>query len=346
MILWEMASRKLPFSEASTETMAMSLIKEGRQEKIPDDCPEPYGALVKRCWSIKREERPSAAELVLALQKSMPIEVEKKSWHYNLDVKSIHLTPDQKYALIPASKVDFERVVGFYSHHPVPGYEVGAVKIIHNPTFNRSFDLRLSHLQGLHGDPEFAPKWTQENSVEWRTKVNEIFEELAKPHQDPEYPNVKLIPLWHGTRAEILDGIFRAGYASLGTTDAGFFGRGLYSAHEAEYSYRCYSEGALILNWVAIYSAYPTIDGDKLKLQCKGAYQNYDAHFVPVSPQDPKSSNEKTYYPCKIGRPHTYTELVVFDSSACVPRYLVELQPVMTKQLAPKPSQSDTDEPT
>ena len=51
----------------------------------------------------------------------------------------------------------------------------------------------------------------------------------------------------------------------LATTDPGFFGNGIYSAREAEYSYRVYSQGALILNWVACFSAYPVIHGDMQK---------------------------------------------------------------------------------
>jgi hypothetical protein len=55
-----------------------------------------------------------------------------------------------------------------------------------------------------------------------------------------------------------------ARYANLASTDAGFFGKGLYSAHEAAYAHRVYSKGALIVNWVAIGSAYPVMAGDAL----------------------------------------------------------------------------------
>ena len=93
-------------------------------------------------------------------------------------------------------------------------------------------------------------------------KPTRNFEKLAQDYTDSEYPAVKIIPLWHGTRPEILDSIFRTGYANLASTDSGFFGKGLYGAHEAEYSHRVYAKGALILNWVATFSAYPVIDGD------------------------------------------------------------------------------------
>jgi hypothetical protein len=115
-------------------------------------------------------------------------------------------------------------------------------------------------------------------------------------------------------------------YANLATTDGGFFGKGLYSAYEAEYSYRVYGKGALILNWVASYSTYPVIHGDMAKLSTKGNYANYDSHFVPVVPENPKNPYEVNYYPTKPKQAATYHEMVVFDNGQCLPRYLVTLQ--------------------
>jgi len=114
-----------------------------------------------------------------------------------------------------------------------------------------------------------------------------------------------------------------------------FFGKGIYGAHEAEYSYRVYAKegGALILNWTACFSAYPVIDGDMKKLEGKGNYSNYDAHFVPVVPRDPNDPHEEVYHPTKFDQDHQYTELVVFQSAACLPRYLVELQPELPKTI-------------
>ena len=73
------------------ETIAMGWIQEGEQEILPTDCPEPYGTLVKRCWSVKAEERPPASELVQELFKAMPKE-KQKAWYADLDVKSVSLS--------------------------------------------------------------------------------------------------------------------------------------------------------------------------------------------------------------------------------------------------------------
>ena len=87
---------------------------------------------------------------------------------------------------------------------------------------------------------------------------------------------------------------------------------------------------------MASFSPYPVIEGDMPKLTGKANYQNYDTHFIPVSPKNPTDPNEVNYFPCKPGSAHTYTEVVVFDSAACLPRYLVELKPITTKKSAPK----------
>ncbi len=284
----------------------------------------------------------------------------EKSWHFDPETKAQRVADADVYKLIEATDKDKRKALEFYQHHPVPGYEMASVRVIYNPSMNHEFALYMGRLQQRDNNPAFTPKWPtgQENfqdpvespeNIHWRTKVHQQFKDLAKPYQDSDYPAVNLLPMWHGTKTAITDSIFRAGYAALATTDSGFFGRGIYSAHEAEYSYRVYAKqgGALILNWVACFSAYPVIDGDMNKFVMRNSqglevsisnYSNYDAHFVPVVPAHPLNPNETDYYPTKHNQPHTYTELVVSQTAACLPRYLVELQPTLVKAVPPSPS--------
>jgi len=156
-----------------------------------------------------------------------------------------------------------------------------------------------------------------------------IFNEISKPYIDKAYPAVKLLPTWHGTQKNKIDSIFTIGYSSLTLWDPGFFGRGIYSAYEAEYSYRVYGkgpDGVLIFNWVACYSPLPVVHDDMDRLRGKANYENYDAHFIPVVPQDPDNPYENTYWPRKPGDNYVYNEIVVFETAACLPRYLVELK--------------------
>jgi len=265
----------------------------------------------------------------------------EKSWHMDFQTKkTVLLAPGEAYKVVEASAKDIEKVIGFYQGHPVPGYEVGAVQVVYNPNFNRNFQGKLQDLQHRHGNKAFDPSWQQENEPEWRAKTYQKLERLAAPYQDKDYPNVKIVPVWHGTSREYLDSIFKTGFANLAKVDAGFYGKGIYGAHEAVYSHQEYAlkyhgdKAILLLNWVAIYSAYPVIHGDMQKFimtdpitkkeVATGSYGNYDTHFIPVAP----------YHPCSVNQEHINTEVVTFEEAACLPRYVVELQ--KTLLISPK----------
>jgi hypothetical protein len=286
---------------------------------------------------------------------------EEKSWHFDPQTKAKRIAEDKIYALIEVTDKDKHKVIEFYQHHPVLGYDIASIEVIYNPNMNHKFALYLAELQERDSNSAFVAKWPkgQENmsdpvepqeNIDWRGEIHEQFKTIAESYRDADYPSVNLLPMWHGTKTATVDSIFRTGYANLATTDNGFFGKGIYGAHEAEYSYRVYAKkgGALILNWTACFSAYPVIDGDRGKFMMKNEkkqdvstanYSNYDAHYVPVVSRNPNNPNEDTYYPTKPNEPHHYTELVVFQSAACLPRYLVQLQPTLPKALPLNASQ-------
>jgi len=269
-----------------------------------------------------------------------------KSWHVDHEIKSQRVVDSKIYELVEAADSDKSKVIEFYQRCPVSGYEIASVRVIYNPDMNLAFALHMKKLQQRENNPAFKAKWitggenTQDpvepaENTKWRQVLHEQFKGIAEPYQDSDYPAVNLVPMWHGTKKEIADSIFRTGYANLATTDCGFFGKGIYSAYEAEYSYRVYAKegGALIVNWVACFSAYPVIDGDMPKLKEKGNYSNYDAHFIPVVPRNPDNPYEEVYYPTRPYDQQQYMELVVFASEACLPRYLVELQRTLEKPI-------------
>lgn len=273
-----------------------------------------------------------------------------KIWESSLTLaeKTAAKPTDRDYSLIPANGEDIKKMQEFYFAHAIVGYDVQSVEVVYNPFTEMLFHLHCHKLHKREGNPAFVPKWGEESPTvkikNWRQRVSD--EWIAMASREHTYPNIKLLPFWHGTDPAILGSIFETGYANLATTDSGFFGKGLYFANAAEYAYRCYSRGAgkrvgelgeggvLLLTWVASFSAYPVIHGDKSKLSGGGNYQNYDAHFIPVMPQSPDNPYEVNYYPCdSIDTLPTYYELVVFESAACLPRYLITLQKQLLKSL-------------
>ena len=64
MILWEIASRKVPYEDAADDTIAMGWIKDGEKETVPAECQKTYpsyAALISRCWE-ERSSRPTIQE--------------------------------------------------------------------------------------------------------------------------------------------------------------------------------------------------------------------------------------------------------------------------------------------
>ena len=261
-------------------------------------------------------------------QDQMEDEPMTKSWHFADDIKAGESSSViESYKLIPAKEHDTQKVLSFYSHHPMPGMDIQRIEIIYNPELQRGFFGELRFLQRRHGKAEFVPQWKQDgkaNIVAWRAQIHDKYEDMARSYTDEDFPHVKLLPMWHGTSEAAAHSICEMGYVNLATTDGGFFGGGIYSAHEAEYAYRVYSNnsGVVLLNWVASYSAYPTIRDDEAQDERK--YRRYDARFVPVVPAS-KKSDEVNYLATKPGEKHTYTEMVVFQRNQCLPRYLVRL---------------------
>ena len=353
MVLWEISTREIPFKNAPNEMVATLWIANKKKETIPSDCPPAYGEVIKETW-LDPACRPSAEEVVSRLDKTKPepvVEQPKaaiksyveKCWHFDPTTErkaAMENKPNADYLLLEATPKDFQKAVTFYQHYPVPEHEIGSVQVIYNRGFNTKFEIYLKEQQHKKNNPAFVAKWTSMSNVPLRQKTIDHMNAMTQPFVDPDYPDVKLMPTWHGTNPNILDSLFKIGYSNLAFTDAGFFGKGLYSAYEAEYSWRVYSKGALVFNWNAIFSALPVIDGDMPLLSGQGNYGTYDAHFVPVVPLDPNNPNEVNYYPCKTGQKHQYTELVVFQNAACLPRYLVHLRkttfskPIADKQLS------------
>lgn len=330
MVLWEIATRKIPFAEEPNELTVISWIRDGEQETIPLSCDPVFSKIIKMTWS-QPDDRPPAHQITKILISSTPSD-EPKSWH--IDPSTPIKDPSAIYELVDATEKDVKKTISLFQSHPVPGYEIASVKTIFNKLFDSDFKNQLTKFQQKQGNPAFVPQWNSKSNPTWRAKTLQLLTDFSRDFTDTDFPDVTLVPAWHGTNPATLHSIFTTGYANIATTDSGFFGKGIYSALEADYAHRVYSKGALILNWVCAFLVFPVIDGDMSLLEGKGNYSNYDAHFAPVVPFNPNNPKEVNYIPCKLGQANKFSEIVVFQSTACLPRYLVELQPTLPKSLS------------
>ncbi len=204
IVLWDIAMRLLPYQEQIDDLEIRQAVKDADREDLPKDAPYGYADLIKKCWAQRADQRLPADNIVKRLEtlqpeeKKEPQKVAEKSWHFDETLKP-EASMVGNYTLIPAppNNTDVQKVVTYYQHHPVPGMEIKSVKTIYNPTLNRSFALQLKLLQERHNNPSFTPNWHNENAVSWRAHTDRLFQTLAKPYTDSDFPAVKLLPLWH-----------------------------------------------------------------------------------------------------------------------------------------------------
>ena len=46
----------------------------GYRPKIPDDCPEAYAEIIKKCWASDSKKRPTFSEIETSIDDSVPFE--------------------------------------------------------------------------------------------------------------------------------------------------------------------------------------------------------------------------------------------------------------------------------
>jgi len=145
-----------------------------------------------------------------------------------------------------------------------------------------------------------------------------------------------VIPAWHATKGgqTVIDSICSTGFASLATTDGGFFAKGIYVTPNAEYSARVYGtdfkkNGCIILCYVVVANVFPVIAEDMPFLMGSSKYANCDAHYAPVVPNDPSNKNEVIYNAMSVhDSDPTYDEIVIFSATQIIPRYVVHFKKI------------------
>ncbi|XP_008300991.1 mixed lineage kinase domain-like protein [Stegastes partitus] len=79
IVLWEIATRRIPFEGHSDKDIYQKVCKERYQEPLPDDCPEPLRQLIEDCRAYDSFQRPSAGVLVDKLRSVVAQMEEKKA---------------------------------------------------------------------------------------------------------------------------------------------------------------------------------------------------------------------------------------------------------------------------
>lgn len=71
MVLWEIASGRLPYEEAKDEVQIISHVCLGQREEIPSQTPSFLKKLITQCWDQSPEERPVLQEIISILAEGL-----------------------------------------------------------------------------------------------------------------------------------------------------------------------------------------------------------------------------------------------------------------------------------
>ncbi|MES2252480.1 MAG: protein kinase [Pseudomonadota bacterium] len=335
IILWELLTHKIPFEYQPDDTIIKDAVKGGEREEIPEDCPVVWREIINACWQQDPLKRPDAGEVLERLSEEKPERTPAPLWLF--EDQTIKTIPNCGYTYCDGSATDWEFVLRCYQHHPVPGYDVDRVEVIYHPLMNQTFATSIQMLQQRKGNPRYVADWMSQRKAEWRRNILQQLGHLSEEYIDDTYPDVNVLPLWHGTQSDKLRSILSTGYTPFGDTDDGYFGKGIYMTHEASYAAKYVANGfdptpesRLILNWVSSYSSCPIISDDfdpsekKMILPIRAG--KYDSHFIPVVSQNPADPICMEYIPTGVGEQHHYTEMVIFEKAHILPRYVVTLK--------------------
>jgi len=252
------------------------------------------------------------------------------------------------------SDPEYDFVLKYFMQSKPPGMSIRKILCIDNPGQTRGFEATLPAME--QAAQIFRPAWDEEEPKDLRVRVTKRWEEQASQFAPLELPiddsrrerlaHIRVLPLWHGTRH--VESICEIGFTYFGkhhlvqpsagpgpaqkSTDIGYFGSGIYFTNSSKYA-ALYCPNTLMLSWVAMRRPYPVVSdvpipqkcSDMRKLEGQGAYQNSNAHFIPVVSTDPSDPECMEYHPCSHSDTPTCDEFVVFQSTQALPRFCIEL---------------------
>ena len=72
MVLWELATREIPFKDAQNQLQVIGWLKDGEKEEIPVDCPAELKSIIESCWDLTPTKRPTAIQVMESLKPLVP----------------------------------------------------------------------------------------------------------------------------------------------------------------------------------------------------------------------------------------------------------------------------------
>ncbi len=266
------------------------------------------------------------------------------------------VNPRFKAAVLKPTDPASQFVLAQFMADKPPGFSITKITYVYNSSLQTGFLAHLSNIE--HEAKQFVPtslSAERKEVVENWKDLTSVYSPLQVMVDQEEQilHHAKVLPLWHGTSLPKSQSICASGFTYFGkhtyfsghgsgSTDIGYFGSGIYFTESAQYA-SMYSKGALLLSWVSMREPYPVISDkaypqkctDMQMLEGKGAYQNYDTHFVPVASILPDNPHCMVYHPCVHKQPPAWHEIVVFQKAQALPSFIVEIGVDLLPSLSP-----------
>jgi len=64
VVIWEIATRKIPFENIINSGDIIFYVTQGRRETIPNNIPKKYAKFIEHCWNNDVSKRPQADEII------------------------------------------------------------------------------------------------------------------------------------------------------------------------------------------------------------------------------------------------------------------------------------------
>lgn len=100
MLLYEIASRKIPFAHVTDDMRVIYFITSGAKQTIPTECPSIFAKVIEDCWNMKPEERPTASELFSRFIPNDSEEEEVTPASGQIDSSNFNISDIPTYALV------------------------------------------------------------------------------------------------------------------------------------------------------------------------------------------------------------------------------------------------------
>jgi hypothetical protein len=294
------------------------------------------------------------------LQKSKTIKLNKQfQGDFNLPISEKYLKKDQHgygekvFSCELIEQNAFHSTLARFIKHWIGplknGFTTEMIEIVQNRDKFNHFRQQIEIVESRAGQPVFQPNLNGETNIKERQKVLKRLESLYE--QVVNSRKAHIVRVWHGTNKKLLPYLLGEGFASLGITDDGWFGKGMYFSSSAEYASRyCPKDenACLLMCYVLVLNPFPVISDDapayikRKKISNQNFrffgthnYHTHQCHYIPVA-QVVDSGSELDYRPPPKGIDDAiYDELVVFDNANILPQIVVHL-----KRTSPLPSKT------